>query len=177
MSHDEQLPPPRALSNSRSGSVGRILFMVIALIALGSALYSGLRDRKAAGDELANDVKENAAIAVSVALPQQSEPGVTGMYPANLRAYVETPIYARTNGYLKRWLVDIGAKVKEGQLLAEIETPEVDQQLKQAEATVAAAQSMVDLDATTAKRYQDLLKSDGVSKQEVDTANGTDRKS
>jgi RND family efflux transporter MFP subunit len=144
--------------------------MCVAL--LGSLLYSGFRSRQKNDEDLAAGVRENARLPVSVGHPVQSAAGVTGTYPANIRAYVETPIYARTNGYLKRWLVDMGAKVKEGQLLAEIETPEVDQQLKQSEATLTAAQSTVDLDGITAKRYQDLIKSDGVSQQEVDLANG-----
>jgi RND family efflux transporter MFP subunit len=149
------------------------LFVVLMCVALlGSLLYSGFRSRQKNDEELATGVRDNARLPVSVGHPQQSAAGVMGTYPANIRAYVETPIYARTNGYLKRWLVDIGAKVKEGQLLAEIDTPEVDQQLKQSEATLNAAQSTVELDRTTAKRYQDLIKADGVSQQEVDSANG-----
>ena len=93
--------------------------------------------------------------------------------PANIQAYIETPIYARTNGYIKRWLVDIGARVNAGQLLAEIETPELDQQLRQAQAAQAQAQANLDLARTTAARYEDLLTTHAVSKQETDQANGT----
>jgi RND family efflux transporter MFP subunit len=155
--------------------VARLFVVLMCVALLGSLLYSGFRSRQKNDEELATGVRENTRLPVSVGHPVQSAAGVMGTYPANIRAYVETPIYARTNGYLKRWLVDIGAKVQQGQLLAEIETPEVDQQLKQSEATVNAAQSTVDLDRTTAKRYQDLIKSDGVSQQEVDLANGTQK--
>jgi RND family efflux transporter MFP subunit len=85
---------------------------------------------------------------------------------------VDSPIYARTNGYLKKWYSDIGSRVKQGDLLAEIETPEVDQQLSQARADLVTAQANLTLSGTTATRYQDLLKTDSVSKQEVDNAVG-----
>jgi RND family efflux transporter MFP subunit len=92
--------------------------------------------------------------------------------PGNVQSYVESPIYARTNGYLKKWYEDIGSHVKEGELLAEIDTPEVDAQLAQARADLATAQANVKLAAVTAERYEGLLKSDAVSKQEVDNYTG-----
>jgi RND family efflux transporter MFP subunit len=85
-----------------------------------------------------------------------------------VQAFVETPIYARTAGYLTKWYVDIGGKVAAGQLLALIDTPEVDQQLRQAQAAQLQAEANLDLAKTTADRWQNLLKSDGVSQQEVD---------
>ena len=88
--------------------------------------------------------------------------------PGNAQAYVATPVWARTNGYLKAWYFDIGAHVKAGQLLAEIETPEVDKELDQARADLATAQANYDLSQTTATRYQSLFKSDSVAKQDVD---------
>src|SRR5580658_6202931 len=141
----------------------RWLVVLVVVALLGTLLYSGFKARQKNDEELKTTVRDTARLPVSVGHAQQSSPDVNGTYPANIRAYVETPIYARTNGYLKRWLVDIGAKVKTGELLAEIDTPEVDQQLKQSEASLNAAQSTVDLDGITAKRYQDLIKSDGVS--------------
>ena len=90
------------------------------------------------------------------------------MLPGNVQAYLDTPIYARTNGYLRKWYVDIGGRVKAGQLLAEIETPEIDQELHQAQAAQLQAEANLDLAKTTADRWQNLLKSDGVSQQEVD---------
>ena len=90
--------------------------------------------------------------------------------PGNTQAFNDTPIYARTNGYLKRWYVDIGAHVKQGQLLAEIETPEMDQQLDQARADLKNAQANEQLAQITASRWQNLLKTNSVSKQETDQA-------
>jgi RND family efflux transporter MFP subunit len=92
--------------------------------------------------------------------------------PGDIQSYVESPIYARTNGYLKTWYKDIGSRVAKGDLLAEIDTPEVDAQLAQARADLATSQANLQLAGTTAKRYQDLLKSDAVSKQDVDNYNG-----
>ncbi len=86
------------------------------------------------------------------------------------RRIIDAPIYARTNGYLRKWYVDIGAHVKAGQLLAEIETPEVDQQLRQARADLATAEANVHLAEITAERYAGLLKTDSVSKQDADNA-------
>jgi len=92
--------------------------------------------------------------------------------PANVQAYIDAPIYARTNGYLRNWYVDIGAHVKQGQLLADIETPEVDQQLRQARADLQTAEANLHLAEITANRYEGLLKTDSVSKQDADNAEG-----
>jgi RND family efflux transporter MFP subunit len=89
-----------------------------------------------------------------------------------VQAYIDSPIYARTNGYLKHWYADIGAHVKEGQLLADIETPEVDQQLRQARADLATSEANLHLSQITAERYAGLLKTDSVSKQDADNAEG-----
>ena len=104
-------------------------------------------------------------------------PDVTGhgedlVLPGTLQAYVESPIYARTNGYLRKWYHDIGSRVTKGELLADIDTPEVDQQLMQAKADLVTAQANEHLSQITEARYSDLLKTDGVSKQEVDNATG-----
>jgi RND family efflux transporter MFP subunit len=93
--------------------------------------------------------------------------------PGSMQAYVEAPIYARTNGYLRRWYADIGARVQAGQLLAEVDTPEVDQQLLQARADLATADANAKLAQSTAERYRDLIKTDSVSRQDVDNANGS----
>ena len=92
--------------------------------------------------------------------------------PGNVNPYVNSPIYARTNGYLQKWYKDIGSHVNKGDLLADIDTPEVDAQLAQAHADLATAQANVKLAGLTAARYQDLLKSDSVTQQEVDNFNG-----
>src|ERR1700676_4503341 len=88
-------------------------------------------------------------------------------------AFTDAPIYARTNGYLLKWYVDIGARVRAGQVLADIDTPEIDQQLEQARADLATAQANARLAQSTAERYRDLIKTDSVSKQDLDNANGS----
>ncbi|HEY6290785.1 MAG TPA: efflux RND transporter periplasmic adaptor subunit [Terriglobia bacterium] len=165
------LEPPEPKRTTAGKSLAAIAILAAAAFAL--ALYFGLRHQRAVREELAADVRANAATPVSVIHPQSSASQLNVTFPANLQGYIETPIYARTSGYIKRWLVDIGARVQPGQLLAEIETPELDQQLRQAEAAQAQAQANLDLARVTATRYQNLVKVDGVSQQEVDQANGT----
>ncbi len=162
--------PQRPVPGGGRG-LAAIALAMTAVFAL--ALYFGLRHRQTVQNELAAAVQDSVRTPVSVIHPQPGVPQLSVTFPANLQGYIETPIYARANGYIKRWLVDIGAHVKAGQLLAEIETPELDQQLHQAEAAQALAQANLDLARTTATRYQGLLKYDGVSKQEVDQATAT----
>jgi RND family efflux transporter MFP subunit len=111
--------------------------------------------------------------AVSVVSPKQTAPADEIILPGNVQPYISSPIYARTNGYLKKWYFDIGAHVKQGQLLAVIETPEVDQQLEQARSNLLTAQANLELASITKTRYQGLLKSNAVSQQDVDNAVGT----
>src|SRR5579862_7081262 len=89
-----------------------------------------------------------------------------------MQAFTDAPIYARTNGYLRKWYVDIGARVHAGEVLADIDTPEVDQQLEQARADLATAEANEKLAKTTAERYRDLIKTNSVSQQDLDNANG-----
>ena len=149
---------------------GRRLWVWVALAAgilvlvVAWVIHSRLRDRS----ELAKSSKEASRIPVSVVRATPSPANTELVLPANVQAFVETPIYARTDGNLKRWLVDIGGKVKKGELLAVIETPEVDQQLKQSEAALAQADANLELARITAERWQNLLPYDGVTRQEVD---------
>jgi RND family efflux transporter MFP subunit len=145
-----------------------LLLAVVVIALLAAFLFFGVFPRLRASHELASSALAAARLPVAVIQPKLGKPQNQISLPANVQAFVDTPIYARTNGYLKRWLVDIGAKVQEGQLLAEIDTPEVDQQLRQAEAAQAQVQANLDLARITANRYLGLLKSDGVSQQEVD---------
>ncbi len=108
--------------------------------------------------------------AVSVLNPKTGAQAQEIVLPGNLQAFKDTPIYARTSGYLKRWYTDIGTRVKAGQLLAEIETPEIDDQLKQARADRATAEANYELSKVTATRWQELLKTDAVAKQATDQA-------
>lgn len=157
---------------SRPGAGGsRLRTIAIVMIAgvlvltglLGIGLIPRLQTQKANADV----ARDNRPI-VSVIPAMRGNAATEVSLPGTLLPYQETPIYARTNGYVKRWLVDIGAKVSEGQLLAEIETPEVDRELKQAVANLAQVKAHLELDRTTAERWKALLARKGVSQQEVD---------
>ena len=155
-----------------SGAVKVILWLALLLVVAGSVAYWGIRTRVRAAAEVKVETRELAVPSVSVARPKQSAPQQEIILPGNVQAFIEAPIYARTTGYLKRWYVDIGGRVKNGQLLAEIDTPELDQQLQQARADLATAKANYELAQTTAARYEFLLKSDSVSKQDVDNTVG-----
>jgi RND family efflux transporter MFP subunit len=150
----------------------RWLIAALVVLAFVGVLISGVLPRIQARANLRKETLELAAPAVSVIHPQRSAPAQEIVLPANVQAFIDSPIYARTNGYLKRWYVDIGAHVKAGQLLAEIDTPEVNQQLRQARADLATAEANLRLAEITANRYRDLLKTDSVSKQDTDNAEG-----
>jgi RND family efflux transporter MFP subunit len=149
-------------------------FWLYTIPAILLALFAGLaywrvQSRNRVSAELIPAAGQSEQIPVAVMHPAHSNAKREFTIPGDVQAYVETPIYARTDGYLKHWYVDIGGRVKEGQLLATIDTPEVDQQLRQAEAAQLQAQANLDLAKSTAERWHNLLKSDGVSQQEVDT--------
>jgi RND family efflux transporter MFP subunit len=142
---------------------------VLALAIVGAIT---LLQRRAQYQALAEETETLAIPTVAVIHPSLESPQEDLVLPGTLQAYVESPIYARTNGYLKKWYKDIGSRVSKGELLADIDTPEVDQQLSQARADLATAQANVNLSRITAQRYAELIKTEGVSKQEVDNAAG-----
>src|ERR1700722_19738533 len=146
-----------------------LLLGALALVILGAFT---LLQRRTQYHALANETEKMAIPTVSVVHPTP-EPGQEDLVlPSTTQAYVESPIYARTNGYLKKWYHDIGSRVQRGELLADIDTPEIDQQLSQARADLNTSKANEDLSKITAVRYQELIKTDGVSKQEVDNAVG-----
>lgn len=147
-------------------AIALVLCLLAGMIAY--AVSSGLARRVEAQGALKEATLDMAVPTVSVIHPRPGAATEEVELPGNAQAYVATPIYARTNGYLKTWYFDIGAHVKAGQLLAEIETPEVDRQLDQARADLATAQANLELSQTTADRYQSLLQSDSVAKQDVE---------
>jgi RND family efflux transporter MFP subunit len=150
----------------------RWLYLAIALIVAASLLASGIWSRVKARKTLSGETAQVAITAVSVISPKQTAPAQEIVLPGNIQPFITAPIYSRTNGYLKKWYLDIGAHVKQGQLLAVIETPEVDQQLQQARSNLLTAQANLELAAITKDRYQGLLKSNAVSQQDVDNAVG-----
>ena len=149
------------------------LSLAIAVIVVAALLISGIWSRVRARTTLKAETAQLALPAVSVVSPKQTAPADEIILPGNVQPFITSPIYARTNGYLKKWYFDIGAHVKQGQLLAVIETPEVDQQLQQARSNLLTAQANLELASITKNRYQGLLKSNAVAQQDVDNAVGT----
>jgi RND family efflux transporter MFP subunit len=148
-----------------------LLLVIAALVLLIVGAYT-LLERRSQYQTLASETEKMAVPTVSVIHPTV-EPGQEDLVlPSTTQAYTESPIYARTSGYLKKWYHDIGSHVRQGELLADIDTPEVDQQLSQARADLGTSKANEDLSKITATRYQELIKTDGVSKQEVDNAVG-----
>ncbi len=156
-----------ALSKSR---LRFLLFALLALVAMAVIVIAGIRPRLRAQQTLRQQTDYRAAPTVTVAHPRKEAPSEEIVLPGNIQAFTDAPIYARTSGYLKKWYFDIGTHVKKGQLLAEIESPEVDQQLQQAREDLDTAQANLKLAQITATRYTDLFKSDSVAKQDVDNA-------
>src|SRR5713226_428765 len=147
-----------------------ILVATAALAALTLLIYSGIHSRAAAESRLKQRTEEAAIPSVTVVFPREGAPTQEIVLPGNTQAFSDAPIYARTSGYLKRWYFDIGAHVLKGQLLAEIETPEVDQQLQQARADLHTSQANLNIAKITAARWQDLVSTGSVSQQETDQA-------
>jgi len=149
-----------------------VLFLALGVLvgALGLALYSGISARSAADARVKRATDEADVAVVNVVSPTPGAPTQEILLPGTTQAFTDAPIFARTNGYVKGWYFDIGAHVKQGQLLAEIETPEVDQQLEQARADLETAQANLRQAQITADRWRALLETDSVSKQETDQA-------
>ncbi|MGH9826218.1 MAG: efflux RND transporter periplasmic adaptor subunit, partial [Blastocatellia bacterium] len=149
-----------------------LLVLLAAAVILTVVVYYGIRSRVTAETTLKTATEDAAVPTVNVTYPKPGAPSQELILPGNTQAFIDSPIYARTSGYLKRWYFDIGAHVKQGQLLAEIETPEIDQQLQQAKADLQTAQANLDLSKLTASRLQSLLKTGTVSQQVTDQAVG-----
>jgi len=148
------------------------LILAVSVIAVAALLVSGIWSRVSARTTLRAETAQAALPAVAVVSPKQTAPADQIILPGNVQPFINSPIYSRTNGYLKKWYFDIGAHVRKGQLLAVIETPEVDQQLQQARSNLLTARANLELAGITKTRYQGLLKSNAVSQQDVDNAVG-----
>jgi RND family efflux transporter MFP subunit len=159
--------PGRASGAAR---VRRLAFIALAL-ALVLAAW-GIVSRLGARNTLGREAAEAAVATVATVKPSRGPASNTLILPGSVQAYYEAPIYARTSGYLKVWYTDIGTTVKKGQLLAEIDAPEVDQQLRQAQADLATAQANYELARTTHERWQGLLATESVSQQDADQRAG-----
>jgi membrane fusion protein (multidrug efflux system) len=144
--------------------LGRLAFIAAILVALGAIV--GYLPRAHQRTTLIAETRELAIPTVSIASPKLARPDASLALPGEIRAFIDAPIYSRANGYLKKWMVDLGADVKEGDLLAEIDVPELDQELAQAKAQVAQAEAALGLAKTTAARWTELYKNSVVSEQE-----------
>jgi RND family efflux transporter MFP subunit len=141
-----------------------------AVLAFGVAIYYGIHTRALAASRLTAATESASITIVDVIHPKPDAPAAELVLPGNTEAFTDTPIFARTSGYLTHWYVDIGSRVTQGQLLAEIETPELNQQLRQARADLATAVSVHTLAGITAARNEALLTTNSVSAQERDNA-------
>jgi RND family efflux transporter MFP subunit len=162
-------PTTPAAPRGRRRAVALVALGVTALV-LGLGIYSGVRARSKADVTLKQVTDEAAVTTVNVVNPQSGDAVRDIRLPGITQAFIDAPIFARTSGYLKRWYFDIGAQVKQGQLLAEIDSPEVDQQLQQARSDLETAQANLRQAKITADRWEALLESGSVSKQETDVA-------
>jgi RND family efflux transporter MFP subunit len=171
-SDDTSLFSPTGSVSSETRKRRRLWLVGLPVLLICAAIVARLAGRAHAEAVLARETSEAAVQSVNVIHPQTGAPNQEIALPGYTQAFIDTPVYARTSGYLKTWRFDIGTHVKKGDLLAEIETPEVDQQLRQARADLATAQANLSLAVITATRNENLLKTRSVSMQDRDNAAG-----
>jgi len=171
--HETQDASTNSAGQDAGKGLGALLrwFLILFFIFLVLGTYAVLQ-RRSEHAVLAEQTERMAVPYVSVIRATPINTDSEMVLPGTLKPYVESPIYARTNGYLKKWYKDMGSRVEKGEILAEIDTPEVDQELAQSKAQLVTAQANLSLASVTATRYQDLIKSDSVSRQDLDNANG-----
>ena len=166
-----QYPPePQIAEEEPRLTRGSWIGMAVVAAIVAAVVFFGVMARRGSQRVLEKETAAAANPSVNVVYPAPSTLSSEIALPGNTQAFTDTPIYSRTNGYLKSWYFDIGAHVRKGQLMAEIETPEIDQQLQVAQADLKSAQANLDLANTTSARYQNFLKTNSVSKQETDVA-------
>src|ERR1700722_15314306 len=163
--HDHEAAPEQKPISGSKAVVCIVIVLVVALVLAGL----GLANRKSANTVLAQRTTELAAPSVIALVPKQGAPVDSFVLPGNVTAYTDSPIFARTSGYLTKWYFDIGARVSKGALLADIATPELDQQLSQAESDLVTSEANANNARIQAARYTDLVKTDAVSQQDTDT--------
>jgi RND family efflux transporter MFP subunit len=166
-------PPSLSVVKGRRRSKRGWLIAGAFLVVFGGIVVYGMLSRHWQGNTVRAETAQMAVPSVSVVTPQHTAPSQEIVLPGNVQPFISSPIYARTNGYLKNWYADIGAHVKKGQLLAVIQTPEVDQQLAQSRSNLATAQANLKLAEITKNRFQGLLATHAVAQQDADNAFGT----
>jgi RND family efflux transporter MFP subunit len=168
-SNDYQEDPTSDQHSPRSAK--RLLWFLAAPLLLAGSAFFGLQARQQQSQQLTNVTKSLAVQPVSLIHPDRGKSSSDLSLPGMIQAFSQSPVYARVDGYVRTWYADIGAHVTKGQLLAEIDAPEVDQQLNQARAVLKQAETNLELARITAPRYQELIKTNSVSQQEVDQNN------
>lgn len=168
---DEPDPLPE-IEQRRGIGFGLIFVLLVAFGAIGWFVYKGITSRVSAEKTLVVETHDAATLTVAVTHPKLASAAQNLVLPGNTQPLIDSPIYARTNGYLRKWYFDIGARVHKGDLLAEIETPEVDHQLQQARADLETAQANLALAKITADRMVVLEKKGAVAKQDTDNVVG-----
>ena len=163
--HDHEVAPEQKAIAGGTAITALVVLMVVAVVLGGWGILS----RRNANTVLAEHTNDLAAPSVIALTAKQGAPVDSFLLPGNVTAYTDSPIFARTSGYLTKWYFDIGARVRQGALLAEIATPELDQQLAQAQADLITAQSSAGNAKVQAERYSDLVTSDAVSHLDTDT--------
>jgi RND family efflux transporter MFP subunit len=174
---EEEAPKPETfksngVSQPPKAGLRRVSWWIpsIAAVLIAVVIFFGIRSRVVAENNVAIATREAAIPVVRIVHPSTNEAAKEIALPGNTVAYIDAPIYARTNGYLRHWYFDIGARVKKDQLLAMIETPEVDQQLQQARSDLETAEANYNIAKITASRWEDLVSTGSVSQQETDQA-------
>jgi RND family efflux transporter MFP subunit len=168
----QERPALSMVKGSRRKKRGWLLAGVM-LVVFGGIVVYGLLARVGKGNTVRAETAQMAVPSVSVVSPKGTAPAQEIVLPGNVMPFISSPIYARTNGYVKNWYADIGSHVRKGQLLAVIETPEVDQQLAQSRSNLATAQANLKLAEITKTRYMGLLATHAVAQQDADNAEGT----
>ncbi|MGI8959560.1 MAG: efflux RND transporter periplasmic adaptor subunit [Bryobacteraceae bacterium] len=158
------------MANRKTSRLRAFFVFAVILAMVAGVVVLGVVPRVRARQALREETNHLAVAVVTIVHPQRQMSSEEVILPGNIQAFIDAPIYARTSGYLKKWYADIGTHVKEGQLLGQIEAPEVDQQLQQARADLATGEANLKLSQITANRYLTLFKTDSVAKQDVDNA-------
>jgi RND family efflux transporter MFP subunit len=160
------------IEKGRGLGFGLIFLVLVAMAAIGWFVYKGVSSRVSAEKALVVETHDASVLSVSVTHPKVTGASQELVLPGNTQPLIDAPIYARTSGYLTKWYADIGTRVKAGQVLADIETPEVDHQLQQAKAEVETAQANLNLSKITADRMVALEKKGAVARQDTDNVVG-----
>ena len=164
---------PSDLRGKQQHSIHRWVAPSVIVAILTGVLIAGIWSRVNAEADLRTVTAQMAVPSVSVVRPAPAAPADEIILPGSIQPFISSPVYARTDGYLKKWYFDIGAHVKEGQLLATIQSPEIDEQLAQAQSTLATAQANLQLAQITNERYQAMFQKHAVSQQDADNAAGS----